>query len=820
MDRLAQKVASWSDLARATSYDIQSMANTFSTAIAPTEPSATVAGLQGRDVVPVIATAAGLASGLSGQEPTGNALADFVLPFFFGALIVWISQFASRQSLVISALLALVFSGLVAPAVLIAVGAVASAAFVEQRGSAFDEVAQAAGVAISAAFLSQAVLNLPNIGFTGSASVLAAIAVGPVLWSGFSQLPKKARRTAIVSVIGLGAVSAIATALTVVAALGVRDHIEVGITQAEDGIAALEAGDQPEAVELLTASQENFSLASDRLSGPLTWPSRWVPVVAQHSRALETASDQGVALAQTAARTVDQADVEKLRGQNGAIDLQLVAAVNAELNLANLTLRDAQQALLDVDTPWLLPQLSSRLDSVQVELDDAAQNIDLANHATSVLPGILGSDGQRRYLILFVQPSESREFGGFVGAYGILTANQGRLSLVESGSIDPDIGPGLADAVFTDPAAFPSAYLFTGPDVNPQNLTAIADLTTIAAAARDLVPQWRQDPSFTIDGVITVDPYALAGLLELTGPLMIEGRDEPVDASNAADYLLRDQYLEFDSNNRDDRQDVLKVLAGQAFAQLLTGEIPGPEQLGSIFGPLARADRLAFTTYDDEENAFLNRIFLSADLPEVGSAVDMMGVFGQTATASKLDGYADRSITYDVTVDPSTGQVQGQLVVIERNNAPADAGEFILGEEIETGPNGEPLARGSNLLVMSIYTRAVVSNIMATTAFAEFDDQFTTFSYERVAVELEVPRGGKSELSLSTQLQVQPGRYDIYIPAQASAQIGDFTLIVRPVAGWGVAGDDVASDGSWSQTFELDEPRGLTFLFEERATGD
>jgi len=768
-------------------------------------------GLRSQDAIPIVALVAGLGSGLSGQQPTGNSLADFLWTFLLGAALVWLSQFAPPRAVAISAVLGLFFTGMQLPAALMGAAAIV-ALLVVTAWVPFDLESRKIGIAVSAAFTSQAMLNLPNVRFVGSASLFAAIVSAPILLSGFANLSPVNRRRVTRTSIAAGILALVATALAVLAAVGVRDQVEVGIQQAEDGVTALEFGNQPQAVSLLDASRANFEIASNRLGGPLTWPARWVPVVAQHSRALETASDQGTALAKTAARTVDQADVEKIRGQNGAIDLEIVQAVNAELELANATLQQAQLSLTDVDTPWLLPVLSSRLDSVQEELAAAGADIDLANNATAVMPGILGAEGQRRYLVLFVQPAESREFGGFVGAYGILEVEQGRFELTESGSIDVDLGFGVQQAEFAEMGRYPEAYMQARPNINPQNLTATADLPTIAAAARELVPQWRLDPNFTIDGVISLDPYAMAGLLELSGPVELQGRQEPLNASNVVDFLLRDQYLEFEGVGRDVRQDALKGLAAETFAQLLSVEIPGPERLGSIFGPIARADRLSFITFDDAENAFLDRIFLSASLPEVGSAVDMVGIYGQTGTASKLDGYGSRSVAYDATVNPASGEVTGELTIIDRNDAPADADEFILGRPAD-GPLGDPLGRGSNFVALGVYTRSVLSSISVDTAFVA-DEPQAAFSYDRYPIRFEVPLGGSATVSMNSALQVEPGRYDIFIPAQASAIPSEFTLTVRPADGWVLSGVATADDGTWSQTFTLNEPQGLTFTFE------
>ena len=766
-------------------------------------------GLSADDVLPIVLLLAAVASGMSGQEPTGNIGADFVLAAGFGAGLVWLSRYASPDALVISAVLALFFSGLQFPAVLIGAAAVAGALFMT-TWRRFDRDSWRIGAAISAAFTSQAALNLPNIRFVGSASILATIAAAPIVVTAVRALPSRYRTWAIRGLIGAAIFALVSSALAAYAGLSVRDHVEVGIEQAQDGVAALEAGDQPEARRLLEAAQANFDIASDRLGGPLTWPARIVPVVAQHSRAIETASDQGSALARTAVRTVTSADVDQIRGQSGAIDLDVVRAVNGELTTANAVLQQAQSSLLDVRTAWLLPALDDRLESVQVELAATTEDIDLANQATALLPQILGADDPRRYLVLFVQPSESREYGGFVGAYAMLEADQGRLSLGESGSITDLV---TIPATFTEPADFPRAYRRLFPEQNPQNLTGIADLTTIAEAARDFVPQWRRDTGYTIDGVLTIDPFALAGLLELTGPITIPDRPEPITADNVVNFLLRDQYFEFDDLGRDQRQDVLNVLAGATFDRLLDVEIPGPERLGAIFGPIARANRLAFRTFDDQENVFLDRVLLSADFPDIGEAVEILGVYGATATASKLDAYTSRSMTYEVEINPATGEVTGRVDVAITNDAPADAPEYVTGLESASVSIGDGLELGENLLALSIYSRSQITAVTSPDAVFRADEPTESLGYDRHVALIEVPRAETRHVTFDTTSQVLPGRYDLLVTAQPVAVVGNLTLIVRPTTGWRVVSNDVAADGSWSTTVPMDLSRGFTVEF-------
>src|SRR5690606_16682749 len=85
-----------------------------------------------------------------------------------------------------------------------------------------------------------------------------------------------------------------------------------------------------------------------------------------------------------------------------------------------------------------------------------------------------------------------------------------------------------------------------------QDITASPDLPTVAAALRQLYPQVGGEE---LDGVLLVDPYALAALMRYSGPVEIDGVPEPIDEHNAVDFLLREQYELFE---RDEREDLLE----------------------------------------------------------------------------------------------------------------------------------------------------------------------------------------------------------------------------------------------------------------------
>ena len=147
-------------------------------------------------------------------------------------------------------------------------------------------------------------------------------------------------------------------------------------------------------------------------------------------------------------------------------------------------------------------------------------------------PGLLGAQGDRNYLILFTNPAESRFLGGFTGSFGILTAHQGKVSFTVGDRISPLFpGPKAAQLVVSGEAEFMRRYARYDPAHNLQNLTVSPDLPTDATVTRSLFKQYYGSD---LDGIVVVDPYGLAALLKLTGPVQVEGLAQPLTADNAA----------------------------------------------------------------------------------------------------------------------------------------------------------------------------------------------------------------------------------------------------------------------------------------------
>jgi len=688
------------------------------------------------------------------SQPTGTPVVDQLWTAAFVALVVLSAQRASRTTVLWLSVVAFVFSDirpwLAAPVVGLALMLLIPPADKAPRLAAF-------GHAVVAACAVQAVLRFPGLGFTGSSALLAALATVPVLVSGYRRLDSDSRPRVRKVVMALGAVGVVGTAVAALSVLWARGPVEDGIAAAEEGLDFARAAEQDEAIDRLILAEGRFGEGHKRLDAWWTKPARLVPIVAQHSRAVGTAAEQGAALTQAAAAAAGTADIDQVRVSGGRLDLDLLDAVGGELAQTLTTVNTAVTKVDDASVPWLVPPLADRIDTVRVDLGDAQSEIDLAAHATRVVPGMLGADGPRSYLVIFTTPAESRELGGFIGNWALMTADDGQIS------------QGVAD-----PSSYPERYVAYLIDRFFQNLTGTPDFPTVARAVAEIFPQMGGSP---IDGLISVDPFAIAALLELAGPVEIAGLDEPLDSDNVVDFLLEDQYEAFDDLSA--REDALGNVAERAFSALLSSDIPGPERLGAVLGPVARQDRLLMTTFVDEENEFLERVFLRGEFPAVDPSRDFLSVVHDAAVNRKLDTYLHRDIEYSTSFDPGTGAASHLLRITLRNDAPDTLDEYVAGEIGDlTFTDGSTLPVGHNYVRMSIYTPAELDEFRG---FGTASAILTTteYGYNRYLAFVDVPPGESVtiEYDLSQTLPASD-RYQLTLASQPLVNTDDWTVVV------------------------------------------
>ena len=557
--------------------------------------------------------------------------------------------------------------------------------------------------------------------------------------------------------------------------------------EVRDGLDALRDNQPDQAVALLSAANEDFEAARRTLG---TWgrPARLVPVLGHQARAATVVADQGAALSSAAADATVQADVDELRFDDGALDLELVAGFEEPLADAYETLAAAADEVDEARTMWLIDPLSTAIGDFGTEVDRALPDAELAIQGVRLAPALFGGDGPRHYFIAFTQPAEARGLGGFVGNFGELTAVDGDIELTRSGRIRELIAaPGADQRTLSGPEDYLTRYGRFQPTQYLQDLTLSPDGPSVAQVMAELYPQAGGQP---VDGVIIVDPVALAALMQFTGPISVAGRTEPLTADNAADFLIREQYLTFQEDEQD-RVDFLDEASEATFEALTNGDLPGPRQVADVLGPVVHQGRLiVYSTHDDEQD-LMERTGLDGALPPVEG--DFLSLTTQNTGNSKIDVFLERALDYQATWDPTTGLVDATATVELHNEAPASGlPEIVIGSSDQ-----RDLPLGTNLLYLSLYSALPLSDAemggqpVAVESLRERD----RWVYSRF---VEIPPGGRVTLQFHLEGGIPPDQtYRLGYAPQPTVNADHVRLQVRAAEGWVTAGAT-----GWERTAE------------------
>ena len=626
-----------------------------------------------------------------------------------------------------------------------------------------------------------ALLLLPDLGPHGTTSLIVAAAVVPVGVTAYQRssrrVRKKMRRGALwatVAVVVAGVAAAVAGGM---AAMPLFD----GIDRAERGLDQVANGDQEAGARSFQDAGRDLDRAEGLLSGPWMAPARALPVVSQHVRALADAATTGRRLTHSAEIAATVAPYRELKTEGGRIDLARMAAMQGPVAEAAAELRRADEALADVRSPWLIPPATDALDRFDEEVEGALPEAELADHALRVAPALLGAEGDRRYLVLFTTPAETRNLGGFTGSYGIVEARGGDVELTESGPINELnlMGDYQARSV-EGQDEFLLRYDRYQPERYFQNLTVSPDMETTAEVAAGL---YQQASGTAVDGVMVADPFALAALLELTGPIEVPSVGFPLDADNVAEFLLREQYVLYEGESTA-RKDRLEDVAEATFDALTERSLPGPRQLGKVLGPMVAEKRLLFFPLDAEGQGLIEDVGALGRL-ERPEGSDLLSVRMANLRANKIDTFVHRSITYDATYDSRTSTVDATVTVVVRNDAPASGlPAYVIGAEGERHPPG------TSRLLTAIYTPLQATGATLDGEVAGVEPQ-AEVGLNVFSAALTIPPGGEVtlEVHLTGTVEDMGETYRLLASSQPLANPDELTVRIRPAPGAPDLGD-------------------------------
>ena len=650
-----------------------------------------------------------------------------------------------------------------------------------------------------------AVLRTEPFGFHGLTTLLAAGAIIPLIVTGYShagrRVRKRARRVgaaaaAVIGVMALGAV---------LGAFSVYRDLTSGFRAVDQGMAAAREADDDQAAEQLALAARSLGNADSTLSSWFVAPATALPVVGPNIAAIGSLASEASDVAEVSALAANEADVDALKFVDGRLDPAAVEAMSAPLLRVRAALEGLTTEVDEARSPWLVRPVAGRIDQLEERLDDAVPEAEIAIKAVSIAPQLLGADGAQRYLVLFTTPVEARGRTGFPGNYAELVVDDGKLTMPVFGRISELEEAGLGSGrTLTQPPDMVARYERFGIAETWRNLTMTPDFPSLAVAVAELYPQSGGQP---INGVLSVDPAGLAAIMRYTGPIEVPGR-EPLTAENTEQFLLFDQYVEFETDN-EERVELLDDIAETTFDRLTTADLPGPRALSNELDAIVDGGHIQFTTLSFDSFGVLNEVGVTGMLQPPAEGGDSVTVTTTNAGASKIDLYLNRRERYDVVWDPATGQLTGTLTVTLENTAPAGGPpDYVIG-------NAVGLPNGTNRSFVSVYSpfqleaARLGGQPLAMQSELELGrNVYSTF--------VDIPPGQSVEIALDVSGTVDGDTYRLDLPVQPFATTDQAEVTVEVVGAGEVVSPGATVEGNVvtfattldrSRTLEVTIPR-------------
>lgn len=458
----------------------------------------------------------------------------------------------------------------------------------------------------------------------------------------------------------------------------------------QQAAASFSAGDLPNARARLQTAEEEGSEAAKVTGHPAFRLLTLIPWSRSDAEAVEAVADAAERAANAGLSAVVAAEAMGVEGgavgeslyRDGRVDLQRVEAARPHVAVARALLDEAE-AILDGAPEPTLDLVANGIGKARSEITKASGSADAGGALFEALPGLLGAQGERRYLLAFQAIGEARGTGGVVGMFGVLRARAGVLRLSEVGSVHPALSTTLPRNVDA-PAWFAESY---GPQFSLRQWQQVNLSPNFPAVAEVMLEQYERRVGERLDGVFAMDPVALEGLLAATGP--ITAGDVTLAADDVAQVLLQDQYLRFAAEAEQER--FLGGLVGAFWEQVSAGNAD-PVALTRAVGEATGSGHLKIYSEVPAEQESLEILGVHGWVEEDDSNVQM--VFHNNYGVNKVDVFLQRDVTTSVQITP-TGEAKVTTDVVLRNAAPDGPPSLLLGDGSATGV-------GTNRMLMNL----------------------------------------------------------------------------------------------------------------------
>ena len=457
------------------------------------------------------------------------------------------------------------------------------------------------------------------------------------------------------------------------------DDIERDVNRLEALLAETEAAFLESEPETIRATSERLDQHVTELQTRMRWDplmnvARPLPGVGGQVSAAREFADMASATAAIGIEVASIAEAaERLQnnqGEGGPLTESLIAFLDEIADPVNRLDSETDRLLAhrySIGDRALLPPLARSRDRIDGRLPELVNTAERLALARDVLPGLLGFEDERRYLVLLLNDGQLLPGGGLVTAAGTLVIDRGVPSPVEfvdsTGWLSSWENRG---GDYIEPPGPLDRYLLRGYSWNLLVSNWSPDFPTWSQQALEFyeLVHGQQD----VDGVIALDLTVLERLLALTGPQDLEVEEEGVVQFTEENAILELQALTREAHEPgDDRKSVIGDLADVMLRELLSLPADDLTEAAASVLDLGRERSWQMLSFHPAEQTLLR------DLRFDGAMNDAQGDYLQINEASvrstKLNLVIQPEGRYEIDVD-ELGNAHHRLELHYANTLP------------------------------------------------------------------------------------------------------------------------------------------------------
>ncbi len=229
----------------------------------------------------------------------------------------------------------------------------------------------------------------------------------------------------------------------------------------------------------------------------------------------------------------------------------VLAFAKQNITSAHSNLASIDASAIPEDKQPLIEKFNSKIPEFDTYIGNALDYSDF-------LLGMIGTSGEKRYLLMFQNNTELRPTGGFPGSYALITFKDGTLKNIAFDDIY-NIDGQIAEKIIP-----PIPLQHITPTWGMRDANWFADFPT---SAKKIEEMYVKDGGQKVDGVIAMTPDLLLNILKITGPIPMPEYGLTLSADNFMEQVQAE--IEY-GENRAQPKTILKDLLPKFMLQLAT----------------------------------------------------------------------------------------------------------------------------------------------------------------------------------------------------------------------------------------------------------